>query len=107
MNETQQTQTTLTPVKKTDIGAIAGSTIIIVLLIIAGWYFYSELEKINADLDDVNNPKIMAPVEKRPTPESVEKELSNNPFDAIQTDIEGIEGEFETTTETNTPTETQ
>lgn len=105
MNEIEQTETTPKPAKKADVGAISGSIIIILLLIIAGWYFYSELEKINADLDDVNNPKVMAPREKQMAPGSMEKEATNNPFDAIQVEATDSEGETETTTTTEAQVE--
>jgi hypothetical protein len=95
MENTQET-----PKKeKFDFGAITGSVIIIVLLLIAGWYFYQELEKVNDDLDVVNRSN-SAMEERNNTTGSVESDLSKNPFDAIQLDLESIETEFETSADT-------
>jgi len=87
MNETQEKT-------KFDFGAVAGSVIIIVLLLLAGWYFYNELEMINNDLDDVNRAGTIIPREES-TPESVEEDLSNNPFDAIEEELDDIDAEYE------------
>jgi|GEM_PF-1683202 len=86
--------------EKFDFGAISGSVIIVVLLLVAGWYFYQELEKINADLDDVNKAGITSPQDNRATPDSISDDLSRNPFDAIELELNEIEVEFEVSGET-------
>jgi hypothetical protein len=95
MEKTQET----TKKEKFDFGAIAGSVIIVVLLLIAGWYFYQELEKINDDLDDVNRADSMIMREEAVTPDSVGDDLSNNPFDDIQKDMDDIQVEFDSSSE--------
>lgn len=83
-----------TPEHKSGVGAFIGSIIIIILLLLAGWYFYNQISDDNDAMMDEDDAMMM---EKDPqTPEDLDEDLAdNNPFDAIQMDLENIDAEFE------------
>jgi Ca2+/Na+ antiporter len=84
IDETKQNTPTV-PSQEGSIGALIGSIIIIIILILGGWYIWQEAKKI----------KNIPPIEKEITITEIESILSSDIDIGLESDLNSLDQEFE------------